>query len=717
MTGFRYLYSILIVICLLGGYGNGAAGAVNTDSLENALSLAADDSLKLTILSRLAAAYKSSTPDKVIEYGERGLELARTMKWGKETGNFLNTIGIAYTNKGNLARGKRYFKKSLLEYGKIDDQQGMLNNFNNLGIVCFYQGDYESAIASFLESLEISEEIGDTAGIANSMNNIGSMYEKQQDYDKALEYYQQALTLRDKIGDRKGVAGCYNNLGIVYKRKEEYDKALSHYFKSLKIKEELDEAVSVAETQHNIGIIYQYRKEYNIALEYYLKSMNTLKKMGDKRRYTHNLVSIGSLLQDQNKYQEAIEYFEQARQNAKEIGSLPLLRESLGALYKCQSMLKNFKQAFYTLQEHTKIKDSIFNADNTKRLAEIETKYETEKKERELLEKDVEISSQKVNLASQKSQAEQQRILTLAVASILALVIVFSVLLYRRFRVSQRQQQIIAGQKAIVDEKNKDITDSINYAKRIQTAMLRSDEEMQALLGDHFVLFLPKDVVSGDFYWCHDDEEVVIWVVADCTGHGVPGAFMSMIGNSLMNEIIIEKKLRNPGQILDALKAGIINSLGIETQDGMDMSLCTLNRKTNELQFAGANNGIYIVREGIGSAKLSKENGIVIFNNDLIELKPDKQSVGYEQAKENPFTTRSVYLEKGDKIYAYSDGYVDQFGGRKNKKYSARRFKIALSGFNSLTMKEQGGALANILKDWQTDREQIDDICVIGVTV
>ena len=710
MTGLRYLYWILIALCFFGGYGSGTAAAVNTDSLENALSIVADDSSKLSILSRLASAFKSSTPDKTIEYGKIGLELARTMKAGKEIGDFFNNIGIAYTNKGNLAEGKRYFKKSLVEYVKIDDKKGILNDFNNLGIVSFYQGDYESAIGYFLESLKISEEVGDTAGIANSLNNIGSMYEKQDDYDKALEYYQKALELRDKIGDKMGVASCYNNLGIIYKRKEEYDKALSHYFKSLRLKEDLGDDVRIAETQHNIGIIYQFRKEYNTALEYYLKSMNILKKTGDKRRLTHNFLSIGIMLQDQNKYKEAIGYFEQAHRNATEVGSLPLLSESLRGLYECQSMLNDFKLAFYTLQEHTKIKDSIFNKENTERLAEIETKYETEKKERELLEKDVEI-------ASQKSNAEQQKILTIAVAGILALVIVFSLLLFGRFRVSQKQQRIIAGQKAIVDEKNKDITDSINYAKRIQTAMLRSDEEMRSLLGEHFVLFFPKDVVSGDFYWCHEQGDVVIWVVADCTGHGVPGAFMSMIGNSLMNEIIIEKKLGNPGQILDALKAGIIKSLGIERQDGMDMSLCSLNRKTNELQFAGANNGIYIVRKGIGATKLSKEEGIVIFDENLLELKPDRQAVGYERERESPFTTRSVYLEKGDHIYAYSDGYVDQFGGRKSKKYSARRFKVTLSGFNLLTMKEQGDELANMLKDWQGDREQIDDICVIGVTV
>jgi serine phosphatase RsbU (regulator of sigma subunit) len=237
------------------------------------------------------------------------------------------------------------------------------------------------------------------------------------------------------------------------------------------------------------------------------------------------------------------------------------------------------------------------------------------------------------------------------------------------------------------------------------------------LLGEHFVLFLPKDVVSGDFYWCHQEGDVVIWVVADCTGHGVPGAFMSMIGNSLMNEIIIEKKLTTPGLILDELKAGIIKSLGVGRQDGMDMALCAFNRTTYELQFAGANNGLYITRKGIGKEAFTSADWIATFDSDLIVIKPDKQSVGFEEDKDEPFNTRSIQLQKGDCIYACSDGYLDQFGGKKNKKYSVRRFKEVLSEIHTMSMEEQMVHVTNELFEWMDDKEQIDDICVIGVRV
>ncbi|HIA07222.1 MAG TPA: hypothetical protein EYN71_11095 [Flavobacteriales bacterium] len=303
------------------------------------------------------------------------------------------------------------------------------------------------------------------------------------------------------------------------------------------------------------------------------------------------------------------------------------------------------------------------------------------------------------------------------ITTVLIISIIFTLLLYSRFRVIREQKGIIERQKLTVDEKNKDITDSINYAKRIQTSMLRTEHEMFDLLGEHFVLFLPKDVVSGDFYWCHQQGDVVIWVVADCTGHGVPGAFMSMIGNSLMNEIIIEKKLTTPGLILDELKAGIIKSLGVGRQDGMDMALCAFNRTTYELQFAGANNRLYITRKGIGKEALTSADWIATFDSDLIVIKPDKQSVGFEEDKDVPFTTRSIQLEKGDCIYACSDGYLDQFGGKKNKKYSVRRFKEVLSEIHTMSMEEQMVHVTNELFEWMEDKEQIDDICVIGVRV
>ena len=502
------------------------------------------------------------------------------------------------------------------------------------------------------------------------MGNIGSTNRKLRKFDEALRYFNRALAIAKKEGYSKLEEAFLNNMGNVYGDKGDYSKSLESFLQFLKIKEGQDDKRDMAICLSNIGGLYNKIENYKLAIKYFERSMLLAEELEFTILQHHIYPNIAVSYQEYGDYKNAFEYL----------------------------------QAYSTLNE------TMMNEKNNKTIEGLRAKYESEKQEKEIVEKDLMIQQG-------KEEARRQGQLKYGITTVLIISIIFTLLLYSRFRVIREQKGIIERQKLTVDEKNKDITDSINYAKRIQTAMLRTEHEMFDLLGEHFVLFLPKDVVSGDFYWCHQQEDVVIWVVADCTGHGVPGAFMSMIGNSLMNEIIIEKKLTTPGLILDELKDGIIKSLGTRTQDGMDMALCAFNRTTYELQFAGANNGLYITRKGIGKEALTSADWIVTFDSDLIEIKPDKQSVGFEENKDGPFTTRSIQLEKGDCIYACSDGYLDQFGGKKNKKYSVKRFKEVLSEIHTMSMEEQMVHVTNELFEWMEDKEQIDDICVIGVRV
>jgi len=264
-----------------------------------------------------------------------------------------------------------------------------------------------------------------------------------------------------------------------------------------------------------------------------------------------------------------------------------------------------------------------------------------------------------------------------------------------------------------IEQKNKDITDSINYALRIQQAILPSKEYIDSILPENFVYFLPKDIVSGDFYWYAERGGKVFAVAADCTGHGVPGAFMSMIGSSFLNEVIIEKGESDPGKILQYLKDSIIKALKqtggrMQQKDGMDIALCVFDLEKMEVQYAGAYNPLIIVKKG-----------------EIIETRADKMPIGiYEYDEGKTFTTHSVSLEKGDTIYIYSDGFVDQFGGPKGKKFMSKRFKQTLLDATAMGMKEQGKYLAATLEDWKShpdqvggESEQMDDILVIGIRV
>ena len=252
---------------------------------------------------------------------------------------------------------------------------------------------------------------------------------------------------------------------------------------------------------------------------------------------------------------------------------------------------------------------------------------------------------------------------------------------------------------------NQEIKDSIQYAKRIQTATLPKSIIDNSIVAEHFILFKPRDIVSGDFYWYHDFDDYLVIAAVDCTGHGVPGAFMSMIGITFLNEIVIEKKILDAGKILDKMRQSVINALGQQkdlkgASDGMDMALCIIEKNSRAIQFAGAFNPMICIRNG-----------------ELAEFKADRMPVGIHGKMKEHFSTHTSKMEKGDAIYLFSDGYADQFGGTKSRKFLNKNFRNLLLEINDLPMKEQKDVLSETLENWQGTIPQVDDILVIGLKV
>ncbi|MCG3166374.1 MAG: hypothetical protein POELPBGB_02152 [Bacteroidia bacterium] len=270
-------------------------------------------------------------------------------------------------------------------------------------------------------------------------------------------------------------------------------------------------------------------------------------------------------------------------------------------------------------------------------------------------------------------------------------------------QVKERTSEIVA-QKEIIEAKNKDITDSIIYTRRIQDAVLPNASALQTHFSDSFIFYRPKDIVSGDFYWFIRRNEKIIVAAADCTGHGVPGAFMAMLGNTLLNEIVTEKGITKPSEILNALRTGIINSLrqddaGNDTKDGMDIALISLDSASNTLEFAGAKNPLYIIR-----------------NNELIEIKADRFPVGvYSKDELEPFTNHTKKIEKGDCVYIFTDGIADQFGGADGKKFKYSRLREVFLRIHQLKMQDQKTEMIKTLDNWKGTIEQVDDVLIIGI--
>ena len=321
-------------------------------------------------------------------------------------------------------------------------------------------------------------------------------------------------------------------------------------------------------------------------------------------------------------------------------------------------------------------------------------------KEEAISLKEEEIRRQDEKIVVQAEAIQTQKIIIWAVALALFLVFGLVYFIWRNYRNKKRANILLQAQRDQIAYQKKHITDSIEYAKMIQTAILPSMELFTHQL-EHFVLFKPRDIVSGDFYWAREIDGKYLIVTADCTGHGVPGAFMSMLGISLLNEIIISKEIIRPDLILNKLRDKIIEALKQEAgsiiKDGMDMTICLFDRRTLQLQFSGANNPLYLVSEGL-----------------LTQIKGDKMPVAIHDLMD-VFTLHKLKLKQGDSFYTFSDGFADQFGGPQRKKFLAKNFKNLLLSIQDLSMIEQGNRLDEVFTDYRREVEQIDDVVVIGV--
>ena len=326
-------------------------------------------------------------------------------------------------------------------------------------------------------------------------------------------------------------------------------------------------------------------------------------------------------------------------------------------------------------------------------------------KEKDLLKHEKQLTIEKA--AQQKTQ-----LISISVIGILLIVCVFSLWLFFKFKETEKQKNIISEQnivvqkqKHLVDEKQKEIQDSIKYAKRIQDSFLASDKEFKQNLNDYFILFKPKDVVSGDFYWANNVDGKLYLCVADSTGHGIPGAFMSLLNISLLNEALLSKKTYSTSALLDFVRKILILGLkadefGHGGNDGMDCVMISIDFKTLELEYTGANNPLWIFRDGA-----------------MIELKANKMPVGRSPHSETPFTSQRYSLQKNDILYLFTDGYPDQFGGPKGKKFKYKQLEELLMYISNETMRTQHEKLDAELNTWKGNLEQVDDICVIGVRI
>ena len=618
-----------------------------------------------------------------------------------------NNKGFIYYNQGDIHKGLKFILKSLDVIKKLGDKEGLATGLNNVGYIFNDLGDVEKTIDYYHQSLRIEEEIGNKEGIATSLNNIGFIYSGQGNIEKALEYYYKSLYIYQELNNKHNISRSFNNIGSVIENKGDLNAALELYQKSLTISQELGSKKGVSNSYMSIGLLYEKKGEIDTALSYYKNSLQLREELDDKDGITMSLNGISKLLIEKNNINEAKEIALKSLKISQELGfpkNIQIVASLLSQIYEKEH---NGMKALEMYKLSLLMRDSVNNESTQKATTMQQAKYNYEK------QKTIDDIANSLALKEKQDEKEKQKILTLSTAGILVLVIIFLVFVFNRLQVTRKQKKKIElqnteleVQKKIVEEKNEEITDSIYYAKRIQAAILPPDKVVKEYLTESFILYKPKDIVAGDFYWLEQKNGRILFAACDCTGHGVPGAMVSVVCVNGLNRSVREHGLTDPAEILNKTREIVIEEFEKseeEVKDGMDVALCSLEFKiaSCELKYAGANNPLWIIRKDA---------------SDVEEIKPNKQPIG-KYSHTEPFTTHTIDLEKGDSIYIFSDGYADQFGGEKGKKFMLRSLKQLLLSVQDKELSEQKQIINSTFDNWKGDLNQIDDVCIIGVRI
>jgi tetratricopeptide (TPR) repeat protein len=705
----RALNALSAKLLSIGNYDTALIIANNAKTLATKLGF---KKIIASAYSNMGIAYRNKSEyTKALEYYLKAMKMAEEIGDKQLEANTLGNIGVVYRNQADYRKALEYYFKALKLKEELGDKKGVANTIGNIGAVYHGEGNYPKALEYYFKALQMKEKLEDKKGIANNTGNIGTVYTLQGDYPKALEFYFKVLKMTEVSGDKHLEASTYNNIGVVYNGQGDRTKSLEYYFRGLKMARELEDQKLEANTLSGIGSVYDNQGNYPKALEYNIKALKMNKELGDKNGISLSLLNIGLVYVAEKKFTKADKHLNDALALAKEIGSLDLIEEVSQALSDLYTVTGKYKEALEYYKAFITARDSLFNEENTKKSIRTQMSYDFDKKEQ--------AAKAEQDKKDFKAHEEQQRQTLIRNAFIggFALVFVLALVVLRSYVQKQKANKqleekniLIEEQKNLVEEKHKEITDSINYAERIQRSFLATKQLLDENLDEYFVLFKPKDVVSGDFYWASTlDNQQFCLVTADSTGHGVPGAIMSMLNMNSLKEAVT-KGLNKADDILNYTRTIIINTLandGSETggKDGMDCSLLIFDYTTLSLSWVAANNPIWIVRNAGHS------------DCELIELKPQKMPVGKHERQNEPFIQQTMQLQKNDILYTITDGYPDQFGGEKGKKFMSKNLKELLKDNSHLSMEDQRMLLEQTFKHWIGDLEQVDDVTVIGIKI
>ena len=720
------------------------------------------DSLSFEVQNGLAATYNNmgniyyyqGDYPQALEFYQKSLEIVEQIGYKPVVSLVYNNNGNVFYHQGDYPKAMEFYQISLEISEKLGIKECISKCFTNIGFIYYSQGNYSKALEYDQKSLNIREELGDKTGVARAFNYFGVVYYELQDYNLALEYYLKSLRIAEDLNDKGIMSNQFNNIALIYEKKNQLDTALYYYDKCIKIGEEININYILGWAYNGKGIVFEKQKKYDKALKYFLLGLEKREIVNSKKEISQSCNSLGNFYIKTGNYSKAKDYLLRAFSLANEIKNPLNLKDAAKGLTEIFEKEGDYKNSLEYHKKFKQLSDTLFNDEIIKKFAVYEVSKEFEKeKEKQELEKQ---KQEAIYSAEIRRQAIVRN--SSIIGFILMLFLAFFI--FRSYRIKYKSNQQLAeqnseimekneeltqlneeisaqrnelanlawgiqakgeeieSQKNILAVKNKEITDSITYAQRIQRAVLPTNELMQKIFTNYFVLYMPKSIVSGDFYWATQIKEFTIFCVTDCTGHGVPGAFMSMMGVAFLNEIVRKEEVTNAAQVLDQLREHVVASMQEKEGeyvmfDGMDIGFCVLNTKTLKLQFAGANIPCWIATSEPKDIELSEK---IDFSNGLIELIPDRMPIARFDRME-PFSMVELQLKKNDQLYISTDGFADQFGGSEGKKFQKSQLKQIIALNQSLPLDDQLAALNTALREWMNGRNQLDDVTVLGVRI
>lgn len=631
----------------------------------------------------------------------------------------------------NPSLGYRYSKQALDQSQKEQRTSSTAKAYEMLGVSCDYLGNLDSALMCFDKAIEVLKNQPDPLVLASvykskanslcllfknkealnyyvkaadlfkqnksfkqeasCLMGIGNVYSSMKSYDLSLSYYSQSLKYFEGQRDSTFVSYLLTNIAEVYATLKQDDKELEYHRKALKIKEELKDEYGLVYSYSNMAVLLARIEKKDSALYYANKAIEISKAINNQEFLTSSYQALGNVYAKFKQYNDAIKYYDMALVIARKLLNTKTECGLLKEMAELYIKLGDYKNATNYLSEFIVMNDSINNVETKKSFDQLQTQFETEKKEKE------------ISLLNERDKKRQ--IVIYSIIGLSLLLGLLSFVLFNRFRLKRRvaneleiRNTEISNQKNIIEEKQKEITDSIHYAKRIQNTLLTHKDFISHYIPFNFIFFKPKDIVSGDFYWAVKKDNYFYLAVCDSTGHGVPGAFISLLNIGFLTEAINEKNITEPNLVFNYVRERLINSVSREGQkDGFDGILLRINSVTKEISYAASNNA-----------------PVLVSDNQIFELQKDRMPVGQDDRMES-FNLYTIKYNKEDTLYLYTDGFADQFGGPKGKKYKGKSLNNHLLSIHQLPMNEQQTQLNQRFEEWRGDLEQVDDVCVIGL--